>query len=565
MKIYKISILLTMICSEMVLWAQNQVILDSTFGGNGIVRFLATAQDAWDYSMLIQPDGKIVAAGRTQNDVLIVRYNSDGSLDNSFNLDGSALFPIGTGLTSSVRSYTIALQPDNKMVFAAYNTSDGNVKVMRCNVDGSVDNSFGTNGIVTENLIGPNKVPIVIQSDSKIVVAGKSTVGAIGVIVLRYNTDGTIDGSFGSGGSTAFTSLGKVRDMVIQSNGKFVISGVTGSGEVLIIRLNSDGTADNSFGTGGIASIDIGAGDDIGNSVKVQTDGKIVVAGVAGSTANSFFVVRVNPNGTLDNSFDLDGKVTYQLGAGANGGNSVVIDSAGKIIVAGYARNVNNDDDFTLIRLNTNGSIDTSFNSIGYVYTDINSGSDDGGTSIALQSDGKMVVAGYSGPSNDRLAIVRYSSVGSGGGTTPCVVTTYDTVYVTVLDTTHITAYDTTYVTNFDTTYVTVYDTVHSVVTDTLLINFHLSGVAPPNDYATIKAYPNPASDHLYINTGNYANLNGYKIKITNTLSQVVFVTAINQQIYSVDLSNWTGNGTYFISILDPSNNIIEVKKIILQ
>jgi len=189
--------------------------------------------------------------------------------------------------------------------------------------------------------------------------------------------------------------------------------------------------------------------------------------------------------------------------------------------------------------VNYNGSVLTtgSFSSYQWLYNGaVLSGATSQTTTPSFAGSYSVVVSDGNGCSDTSLAFSRDTATN-----TPCQQTIYDTVHVAV------------------------YDTVHIAVTDTLIVNFHITGVNPPNDYATIKVYPNPASDHLYINTGNYANLNGYKIKITNTLNQVVFVSAINQQLYSVDLSNWTGNGTYFISILDPSNNVIEVKKIILQ
>lgn len=119
----------------------------------------------------------------------------------------------------------------------------------------------------------------------------------------------------------------------------------------------------------------------------------------------------------------------------------------------------------------------------------------------------------------------------------------------------------------YDTTGVlcTSYDTVYISVTDTLIINAVLTGINPPNNINTIKVYPNPAQTHIYINTGNYASMAGYTIRIDNSLAQVVFQSIINQQQFYVDLSTWSGNGTYFVYIIDDQSNIIDVRKIILQ
>ena len=124
---------------------------------------------------------------------------------------------------------------------------------------------------------------------------------------------------------------------------------------------------------------------------------------------------------------------------------------------------------------------------------------------------------------------------------------------------------DTIYVTVVDTNYVTLTDTIYISVTDTLIINAVLTGVSPPNNVNTIKVYPNPASTHIYIDNGDFASMTGYIIKIINSLGQTVFNQEINQQLFYIDLSGWTGDGTYFVYIIDSQGNIIDTKKIILQ
>ena len=113
----------------------------------------------------------------------------------------------------------------------------------------------------------------------------------------------------------------------------------------------------------------------------------------------------------------------------------------------------------------------------------------------------------------------------------------------------------------------TSYDTITTYisVSDTLIINALLTGINPPNNHNTVKIYPNPSSDHLYIDNGNYTMMNGYSCTITNALSQQVFYSLINQQQFYIDLSTWSGNGLYFVTIRDAGNTIIEVKKIVIQ
>jgi hypothetical protein len=129
---------------------------------------------------------------------------------------------------------------------------------------------------------------------------------------------------------------------------------------------------------------------------------------------------------------------------------------------------------------------------------------------------------------------------------------------------TNVTVYDTLTTTIYDTTYVTVYDTLLTTVTDTLIINTTLSLPAPNNEN-TILIYPNPASDHITIDNGNFAAMAGYSIKIENNAGQQVFQSAINQAQFYVDLSTWTGNGLYFVHLIDPQNNTVTVRKIVLQ
>jgi hypothetical protein len=114
-------------------------------------------------------------------------------------------------------------------------------------------------------------------------------------------------------------------------------------------------------------------------------------------------------------------------------------------------------------------------------------------------------------------------------------------------------------------TNVTVYDTLLTTVTDTLVINATITGLNPPNNLNTIKVFPNPANDHITINYGNFASMSGYTLKITNNLGQVVFTSPINQQSSYIDLSTWSGNGIYFVQIIDTQNNTIENRKIVIQ
>ena len=171
----------------------------------------------------------------------------------------------------------------------------------------------------------------------------------------------------------------------------------------------ADGDLDTSFGTGGKVTTAIGSADDTAYSVVLQSDGKIIAVGQSDNGANTdFAVVRYNADGSLDTSFDTDGKVTTAIGSSSDNARSVVLQSDGKIILSGYS--VGATRDFAVVRYNADGSLDTSFGTGGIVTTPIGSGTDEA-YSVVLQSDGKIIAAGYSnnGPNNNDFAVVRYS------------------------------------------------------------------------------------------------------------------------------------------------------------
>ncbi len=287
---------------------------------------------------------------------------------------------------------------------------------------GDLDTSFDTDGKVT-TAIGAgadDAQSVALQSDGKIVVAGNSVIGGTyDFAVVRYNTNGSLDTSFDADGKVT-TAIGAGGDfaqsMALQSDGKIVVAGysdIGGNYDFTVVRYNTNGSLDTSFDTDGIVTTAIGASDDAVFSIALQSDGKIVAAGHTYNGSNyDFALVRYNTNGSLDTSFDADGKVTTAIGAGNDLAQSMALQSDGKIVVAGYSV-IGGNNDFAVVRYNTNGSPDTSFDTDGIVTTAIGA-SDDYALSIALQSDGKIVVAGhtYNGGNYD-FAVARYNTNGS--------------------------------------------------------------------------------------------------------------------------------------------------------
>ncbi len=392
--------------------------LDTTFGMGGIV----TTPNMAGLGTAIQMDGKIVVAGTNDSnaDIILARYETDGSLDASFGTGGIVTTAIGSG---SDVCYDVAIQSDGKIVVAgfSYNGANNDFALVRYGTDGTLDASFGTGGIVT-TAIGLNYdfgCSVAIQADGKIVVAGYSYNGANDDFALvRYGTDGTLDVSFGTGGIVT-TPIGANSDrgfsVAIQTDGKIMVAGSSYNGtneDFALVRYGTDGTLDASFGTGGIVTTAIGLNYDFGCSVAIQADGKIVVAGYSYNGANDdFALVRYGTDGTLDVSFGTGGIVTTPIGANSDRGFSVAIQTDGKIMVAGSSYNGTNED-FALVRYGTDGTLDASFGTGGKVRTVITS--EDWGSAVAIQTDGKIIVAGssFSGLSIT-FAIARYEADGT--------------------------------------------------------------------------------------------------------------------------------------------------------
>ena len=362
-------------------------------------------------------DGDLKWNGLTVETALEGTLGSDGSLDTSFGSGGTVTTVIGS---SNDFAYSTAIQSDGKIVAAGYslNGSNSDFALARYNVDGSLDTSFGSGGKVTTaiGLYEDFAYSTAIQRDGKIVVAGYSFNGSNDDFALaRYNVDGSLDTSFGSGGkvTTAIGSSDEIYSVVIQSDGKIVASGNSWNGsndDFALVRYNVDGSLDTSFGSGGKVTTAIGPANDYADSVVIQSDGKIVVAGASWNGENNdFALARYNVDGSLDTSFGIGGKVTTAIGSASDQALSMAIQSDGKIVAAGFSEN-ESDDDFALVRYNVDGSLDTSFGIGGKVITAIGS-SFDYAYSVAIQSDGKIVAAGHSwNGSDDDFVLARYNA-----------------------------------------------------------------------------------------------------------------------------------------------------------
>ena len=439
---YNVALLaLTLLLTPKFSSAQTSGTLDASFGTSGKVT-TDFGIPAAARTLAVQADGKILVGGvavvNGGTDFALAHYDSNGTLDTSFGTSGKVTtafdFP-----GNFDRVFTVVPQPDGKFVAVGSTVNlFANFALARFNANGTLDASFGTGGIVTTAFgVSAEATSAVVQADGKIVAAGFANLnGGESFALARYNSNGTLDTTFGTGGKvgTAFDSGGfsyaQAFSVAVQPDGRIVAAGYTEIGACLfnglelpcfdfaLARYNSNGTLDASFGTGGRVTTDFGGPYDQAESVAVQPDGRIVVAGAAARLTNTgfdFTLARYNSNGTLDTSFGTGGKVFTDFAGGndtPSEPSALALQSDGKIIVVGQTV-VGGFNNFALARYNGNGTLDTSFGTSGKVTTDF-AGADDSAVSAAVQPDGNIVVAGAA-TVNGRVdfALARY--VGGSG------------------------------------------------------------------------------------------------------------------------------------------------------
>lgn len=387
------------------------VTLDLTFGPNGVVTTpIGSSVDIIE-AIQIQDDGKIVVAGATGRDngsngfqFALARYNIDGSLDATWDTDGIVTEP---DMTNSDVAHALALQ-GSKILMAGSNnaaTPNANAVVVRYNDNGSIDTTFGISGVVTSplSLMNGNKgegFALAVQDDGKIIIAGGTApqFSAHTFAAVRLMPEGDIDFTFGMSGvvTTAIGTDGaQAESIIIQDDGKIVLAGTTSgmNSDFAVAWYNMDGSLDTTFGTNGVSVTSLGETDN-GRDVAIQDDGKIVVAGTSGRIvppAFNFAVARYNTDGSLDDTFDTDGVLTTPIGVAAFA-SSVVIKPDGKIVVGGHAA-VFPSQMIAVAQYNTDGSLDTSFDTDGILLTPIQARAADM-RDVALQDDGKIVIGG---------------------------------------------------------------------------------------------------------------------------------------------------------------------------
>lgn len=414
--------LLTLLLAPMLAVAQNGA-FDTSFAQNGRKSLYVQEEMTRSNRIAVLPDGSVITAGYSYSadynggafsGVFINKHLENGTADTSFGTNGTVYYTnyaVANSLLTALK-----IQPDGKIILAG--GISGQAEVRRLNANGSPDTTFGNNGIVS--ISGLNYVGTMsLAPDGKIVAVGQYWNGEINVYQMhRYNADGSVDSTFGNNGmvhaNVTSYKFDLASDVVVQPDNKIVVAGRSylTLENAVISRFNQDGSPDTGFADNGVAIVPLS--DDAGNGtferVALQPDGKIVAAGYAiglfgtgGYNSTNPAVARLTTNGSLDTTFGTNGKVILATNFNANDQfNALHLQSDGKILAGGsasypfpYIRSV-----FYLTRLTGTGVADTTFGSDGKLLLEFTGSNGDYLNylqDIDQMTDGRIVTTGFTG------------------------------------------------------------------------------------------------------------------------------------------------------------------------
>jgi uncharacterized delta-60 repeat protein len=392
--------------------------LDLTFGVNGVASTTVGTlrDDAQD--MVIDQNGKIVVVGfsevtLTNFDFSVARFNANGTLDATFGTGGKTIINTGSG---GDEAYSVAIDASGRIYIAGliWNGVVRNLGIVRLTAAGLPDNTWDGDGIwISGTPYGEYINDIAIDPTGKIVIAGHGGLNDDRIVVIRMTTSATYDGTFGTGGRMEFGSNSNSDGMAIafDSNNKIILGA---KDEFVIYRINTNGTLDATFGSGGSITVNPTINTDDLSDIAVDGSGNIVAVGHGGPSLQADYIaVRVTSSGVVDNTFGTAGVSIISGGIIQDNGQAVAISSTGKIIIAGSSSDATGTF-FSVVRLNANGTPDNSFGTSGVA---IVSGTNaNNGFGIGLNATGNIIVAGIGdgGPNNDFFVIRLLSSATSG-------------------------------------------------------------------------------------------------------------------------------------------------------
>ena len=382
-------------------------------------------------------EGSIPGTFVSRMDFAALRYNSNGTLDPAFAGDGIGIYDLSQNDTFDA----MAVDSSNRPVLAGYSyvagtSVDPRIAAARISTSGALDTTFNSGGTFFKALQGSSVdlgAGVVRQAKGanagKLVVVGSTDVGSqTDVGLVRYDATGELDVSFSTDGKATGDDGGRndaPGGAAVQADDKVVVvgtsTGTSGSPRATVMRFNADSGLDTSFDTDGVATLTVGSNANQWDAVTIAPDGDIYVAGTVSDTSANWdlLVARYNSNGTLDTGFDSDGHVRLSLGAGVDQAYAIALQPDGKVLVGGSTF-VGQTSQLALVRLNLNGTTDTTFGSgDGIVTTAIGGGTFPRNeiTGIVVQSDGRIVVGGNgndgTGTSNNVIRLARYLADGS--------------------------------------------------------------------------------------------------------------------------------------------------------
>ena len=405
-----------------VLNSQNGV-LDPTFGTNGLVNYTNNEDPEVFNTILVVDNNKFLAAGTADYNATLVRFNQDGSIDTSFGVNGVLELDFG-GTREDIEDMT--KQPDGKILIAAESKNsndDYDFVIARLNQDGSYDTTFGINGISVITFGSstderPNK--IIVTPDDKIIIVGNAEGGIIWkTAIARLNSDGSLDTSFSADGLFTLSITNRSDYLIgvdITFDGKIIAAGGavfdsgSNQGRYAIVRYLNNGDLDPTFGTNGVVTLNIFDGSCIARSIISLPDGKSLVAGHASGngTQRSFSIIRLDINGNIDSTFGDNGVVSTVFPTDQSQIFKMKLDDNNNIIVVGDVNTDTAAANFAAAKYSINGEIDSTFGTNGTISTDFFGSHDSARDFIITQN--KITVVGYAMENypDEDFAIARY-------------------------------------------------------------------------------------------------------------------------------------------------------------
>lgn len=386
---------------------------DSTFNGKGLLSFIFFNNIDRMYGCDLQADEKLVMAGISKNpgsgayEICAARLDINGAFDNSFSGDGVQFIPIGLSNSANGIAPKVKVAPNGKIVIACTGIGAGGQDFFICMLDtnGVLDPSFNGTGTFITDLLGTGSQSDIvstldIDANGNIYVVGTTaTAGApinydYGIIKVRPN--GQLATTFSGDGKLILDPTGvadNAKGIKVQADGKIVIGGTTGA-NMLIARLDSTGLLDNTFTALGYTTITFQLASDMG-ALTLDQNGRIVVAGKLITSNSNMATARYRSNGTFDPNYGFNGKYVYNVGGFANHVNDIHIQSDNKIIVAGYVDDSTGISKFMVSRIDTSGSVDITFNGLGFARQAIIPGNvNEECNTMSVMADGRIILAG---------------------------------------------------------------------------------------------------------------------------------------------------------------------------